>query len=169
MTRRIFNAGQACTILAIEPYVLTKWIKEGMPTVPWTGDARSNYGIDLALVMKWRCEKHAADLLETLGLAGDGASTAMTAKHAKDRKLAADAIVAEIKADTELGNVARWQDMAEAVTLLFSEVRNQLQGVGSKVAGHAAVLDDAPSIQDLIDQAVVDALEGLDADAILNR
>lgn len=155
----------AAGILGVHRNTLSKWIDQGCPVV--TKADRSigaEWEIHIPDVVEWRIRKAVDDAVSRYE-GGDGDK--ISKDEADRRRAVAQAITAEVEADETLRSVVAVADVLEIVTKEYAAVRTHLQSVGSKVAGRAATMTSAPAIQELVDEAIIDALEALTHDGRL--
>lgn len=159
--KRTYSLTQAAAILEMHRNTLARWIDQGCPVVGGEDRARGvEKELSIAAIMQWRVDQAVAQAVAAYASSGES----IDIKEAQRRRAVADAIVAEIGADEALGQVVRVSDVAETVASEYVAVRSQLTGVGAKVAGRAATMNSPVEIQDLVDDAIRQSLDGLDYD-----
>jgi len=161
---RTFNLNEAAAILGVTRQTLGRWIEQGAPAV--TRADRSlgiEWELSVADIVEWRIKRAVDDAVSRYEGDGDKISK----DEADRRRAVAQAITAEVEADETLRSVVAVSDVLDVVTQEYAAVRTHLQSVGSKVAGRAATMTSAPAIQELVDEAIIDALEALTHDGRL--
>jgi phage terminase Nu1 subunit (DNA packaging protein) len=154
----------AAAILGVHRNTLSKWIDQGCPVI--TKADRSigaEWEIHIPDVVEWRIRRAVDDAVARYG----GGADRITKDEADRRRAVAQAITAEVETDETLRSVVSVADVLDVVTQEYAAVRTHLQSVGSKVAGRAATMTSAPAIQELVDEAIIDALEALTHDGRL--
>jgi phage terminase Nu1 subunit (DNA packaging protein) len=131
------------------------WVARGCPVVERGGKGRSAR-FNSAAVAKWREEQ--------IALASSDNAAAMDFHEAKRRRMAAMAVLAEVEADLKVGAVVLIDDVVSVMSSEYAVVRNQLLGLGSKIAPRAAALNSADEVKSLVDAEVCQALENLTND-----
>lgn len=163
--RRTFSISEAAGLVGVHRNTLAKWINEqGCPAVS-KGDAKrgKEWEIHLPDVWKWYGELLRAEADERAAAIA-GASGKISRDEADRRTAVAKAIAAEIETEEALRRVVPIADVAEMVAKDYAAIRTRLTSLGAKVAGRAATMTSAPAIQELIDDAVIEAIELLKSD-----
>lgn len=163
MSKRVFSVVEAAALIGVHRNTLTAWLKEGCPAErKANADLGVSWEVYLPDVIEWRTEQRIEAAVSSL----DGGEK-VSEDEARRRRMLAQAIQEEIKADEALRRVAAIADVADRVASEYAAVRSHLQAVGAKVAGRAATMTNAPAIQDLVDDAIREALEAMQYDRSL--
>ena len=85
-------------------------------------------------------------------------------EDAKTRKMTADAVLAEIEVAKARGEVVEIDTMAAAVSEQYATVRARLLALPSKMAPLVVTAKDPTEARDMLERAVVEALEELTLD-----
>lgn len=158
---RTFNLNETAAILGVTRQTLGRWIDLGAPVITKADRSQAiEWVLSVADIHEWRLNRAVADAVAKF----DSPTGAMTKEEADRRRAVAQAIAAEADLDQALRRVVPIADVADLVTKEYAAIRTHLQSVGSKIAGRAASMNSAPAIQELVDEAVIDALEGLTYD-----
>jgi len=158
----LHSLSEAANLLGVHRNTLSRWISaEGCPVVTAADRDRGiEWELNLPEVIDWRIKRAVDDAVAKY--ADDGVTVSID--EAKRRKTVAEAIVAEVDADEALRRVVAITDVTDQVAQEYAAVRSHLQAVGAKVAGRAVTMTSAPEIQDLVDEAIREALEALNHD-----
>lgn len=163
MSKRVYSVVEASALIGIHRNTLTAWLKDGCPA---ERKANAELGIawevHLPDVIEWMAQRRVEAAVSSL----DGGEK-VSEDEARRRRVLAQAIQEEIKADEALRRVVQIADVCDRVASEYAAVRSHLQAVGSKVAGKAATLTSAPEIQGLVDDAIREALEAMQYDRSL--
>lgn len=163
---KTFNLNEAAAILGVTRQTLGRWIDQGAPVVSRADRSQGiEWELSVADIVEWRIKRAVDDAVARY----EGDADKITKDEADRRRAVALAITAEIEADETLRSVVAVTDVLDAVTQEYAAVRTHLQSVGSKVAGRAATMTSAPAIQELVDEAIIDALEALTHDRRLSE
>jgi len=161
---RTFNLNEAAAIIGVTRQTLGRWIDLGAPVITRADrSAGIEWELSVAEIMEWRIKRAVDDAVARY----EGGADKITKDEADRRRAVAQAITAEVEADETLRSVVAVADVVDVVTQEYAAVRTHLQSVGSKVAGRAASMTSAPAIQELVDEAITDALEALTYDGRL--
>ena len=163
MAARSYSVADAAEIIGVHRNTLAKWLKEGCPAERQADvEAGISWLVSIPAVIEWRIAQQVEAAVSSL----DGGEK-VSEDEAKRRRTLAQAIQEEIKADEALRRVVAIADVADRVAQEYAAVRSHLQAVGAKIAGRAATMTSAPEIQDLVDDAIRDALEAMQYDRSL--
>lgn len=77
--------------------------------------------------------------------------------------------LARLKYEEAVGELVRIDEVAATVATEYSRVRARLLGIASKLAPDVALTDDESKCRALIENAIVDALKELSADATIQQ
>lgn len=157
--RPVLSLCKAAALIGVHRNTPSKWLEEGCPAETRADRSRGiEWGIHLPDVIAWRVD---TSIAAAIAAYGDGATVT---KDEGQRR-----IIAEVAADEALHRVVLVPDVADLVAQEYAAARSQLQTVGAKVAGRAAMMTNAVGIQDLVDDAIREALMTLIADDRANN
>ncbi len=146
---RIVNRSELATILGVSLPTVSAWIREGMPIespgrkgVPWQ--------IDTAAVIGWVRQRDVAKVV------GDTAD--VSTAEAEARELRARAALREIELAEKRMEVVSVEDSVRIVTDLAVTIRQQMRGIGARVAPMLVGEEDALKIESTIESEVDGAL-----------
>ena len=159
--RKTYSLVQAAAILEVHRNTLAKWLDQGAPAATRADRSRGvEWELSVADIVDWRVKRAVDDAVASY----EGEGGEITTEEAKRRKAVAEAIVAEIEADEALKRVVAVADVADLVAAEYAAVRSHLQAVGAKIAGRAASMTNPAEIQELVDAAILEALEAMQHD-----
>jgi phage terminase Nu1 subunit (DNA packaging protein) len=168
------SARELGTLLGVQRHTVVDWAERwGLPAVQEADrDSGQSWIFDVADVFEWYRQRGVDEAMQQVagvdgGREGDEA-VALTKEEANRRKDVAQMVMAEIQADEARERVISVEDVAGIVNQEYAEVRSQLMAVPSKVAPHAAATSKPTEVQDIVESAINDALEGLRHDQHAN-
>ncbi len=141
-------------ILGVTTATVRAWTSRGCPVVEACSKGKpARY--NTAAVARWREEQ--------IALASSD-NSAVDFDEARRRRMVALAVIAEVEADMKAGAVVLIDDVISGMRSELAIVRNQLLGLGSRIAPRAAVLRTPEEVKALIDAEVYQTLENLTMD-----
>lgn len=165
---RHVSLSELASLLDRDRNTVSKWLtKDGCPAVQRANrDIGQSWVLDVAAVVAWledRAAKSAAGSID-----GDDVGT-VSYEEAKRREKVASAVMAELELDERRREVARVIDTLDAVAREYASLRSALQSVGGMVAPRLIGLSIPSEIQNVVDEAIADALEALTHDTTGGR
>jgi excisionase family DNA binding protein len=161
------SAKELADFLGCARHTVVSWAeRKGMPYVQAADKyAGTPWKFDSAEVVEWARQKAIEESLQYAGVSGDGDE--ISKEEADRRKAVAQAALAEVELDEVKRAVVKVEDVAGIVAGEYAEVRSVLMNVPAKVAPTCAAHTKATEIQDEIERAIADALDGMryDTDA----
>lgn len=152
---KIVNRGELCQIMGISSPTIDNWEKRGMPVQKKGGKGVANE-YNTAEVIKWWASDEASP----------GASRATGEEAAKERKLTAEAGLAEIKLAEARGEVVPTDKAVKGFAKMTAAVRAKMLAIPTKLAPVVAVTTDIEMARAAIEEAVREALSEL-ADGVV--
>jgi excisionase family DNA binding protein len=147
--QQTYSAEKLAGLLGLSSRTILEWINAGCPAEK-VGRA---YALSAADVHEWRVKRERERTITEMGMVDES--------QARRRKMAAEAIKAEIEAARMAGDalgIAEWQ---AAHAALIGTARGKFLGLGVRLAPELAITNDPTECQDLIDSAVRDILAEL--------
>lgn len=141
----------------VRPATVRAWTRQGCPVEKKSEKAGQATLYRPAEVIRWREEQ--------ARMAASGDLDAMNMEEAKRRKLAAEAASAELALARDKAEVVAVSLVAKEVGSALAACRSRLLQVGSKVAPHWELVEDAAAAKELIDDAIYEALDAISDDA----
>lgn len=149
------NQAELALLFGVSVVTLRSWERMGMPVAEKGGSGRA-YTYDTAAVLRWREQQLLASAF--------GDAKAIDFEEAKRRKMVAEAKLAEIEHDRQVGLVVLVEDALAGVMAEYTIVRNKLLGLGAKIAPRVFALRSPEEAKAVIDREVFQALEELTDD-----
>lgn len=166
-TGKQVNAKELADILGMTRHTVVEYAtKRGMPYVQAADrNAGTPWLFDTAQIFDWHREQAIQESLQYSGVASG--PDEIPKEEADRRKAVAQAALAEVELDEVKRTVVKVDDVAGIVAAEYAEVRSVLMNVPAKVAPTCAAYTKATEIQDEIERAIADALDGMryDTDA----
>lgn len=144
-----FSAEKLAVLLGVHARTVLDWINSGCPAEK----VGRSWSLDAGEVHEWRVKRERERTITEMGMVDEA--------QARRRKIAAEAIKAEIEAAKMSGealSLAEWQASHAAI---IGTARAKLLGMGVRLAPELAITADPTECQDLIDSAVRDILDEL--------
>jgi len=148
-SKQTYSAEKLGALFGVHPRTVLNWINSGCPAQK---EGRS-WALDPAEVHEWRVKRERDRTITEMGMVDEA--------QARRRKMAAEAIKAEIEASKMAGDalgIAEWQ---AAHAALIGTARAKLLGLGVRLAPELALMTDTTECQDFIDNAVREVLSEL--------
>ena len=134
------------------------WVKRGCPYVQKADRSRQQeWQFDIASVTEWRQEQAIQ--------AAVGDTSKLDIDEARRRKLAAEAALAELALRVQRGELIEIETIAKAAGEEFANMRAKLLAMPSKLAPLIIGAKTMPEAQDILETAVVEALDEFTLDA----
>jgi len=162
-------------ILGVQRGTLARWIEsECCPTSGRGEGATAAWELDPPAVIAWMIEREATrQINKAMGSTGaaidgeilDAPPPTWTKDEALRRKAISDALIRQIQLDQEARSVVPVSHIADVVSREYATVRENILGIGPRVAPRLVGQKDAAVIADLVRSAIDEALHNLEADS----
>lgn len=158
--KRTFSLFEAASILGVHRNTLAKWINDGCPVVTKGDRGRGvEWEICIADVIAWREQR----LIEEISAKYQDKGGATNEQGYRVRKAAAEAVVAEIEAESALKRVVDVEYVTTKLATFLGNLRTRLSAVGAKAAGRSGLpAHQAAQMKELIDQEIRESLRTID-------
>lgn len=150
---KIVNKRELAHFFGVSPQAVDGWLPRGCPVLK-RGGPLVGYQFDTAAVVEWRSEQRVAEAI--------GEQRPDNPGDAENRKLSADASLAELKLHRELGQLAKIEDAERIWTRQVSACRTKLLALPSKLAPVALSANSVEEIRSLFERELHEALNELD-------
>lgn len=154
---KTYSLAELVEMLQVHRNTITAWLKRGMPYVQKAEAARGQpWQFNLADVVRWR-EDQAA-------LAAVGDTSELDIQEARRRKTAAEAALVELDLALRKKEIVKIETISEIVGDEYANCRAKLLAIPSKLAPALEITEGIPEKRDIIEAAIVEALQELASD-----
>lgn len=150
---RLVNRAELSEALGIGLNTVDLWIRDGMPCIKPERRGGSSYQIDMGLVLEWHRQRERQNAL--------GEIASIDEQAAKRRKMAAQAALAELELAKKQGLVVEIADQVDAWSTMVVAAKIKMLGIGVKAGPIVSRLNSAAECQQVITDAVYEALREL--------
>jgi len=151
------SRSQLATLLDVNVNTIATWVTRGCPYVQ-KGHKGKPWLFNVATVVQWK-EQQARDSVI-------GNNDAVDLDEARRRKVSAEAAIAELNLQQLRGELIEVEAVAQAVADEYSNVRQRLLAMPTKLAPQVIPVDSIPEAEALIQEFIHEAIEELTQDGI---
>lgn len=154
---KVVNKRELAHFFGVSPQAVDGWLTRGCPVLK-KGGPLVGYQFDTAAVAEWRADQRAAEMV--------GDRRPDNPDDAENRKLSADASLAELKLFRESGQLVAIEDVERVWTKQIAACRQKLLGIPTKLAPMVFAAESIEETRSMLEQELHEALNELgDSDA----
>lgn len=156
-TRPTFSLTETAELIGVSRSTIERALRDGAPAVQIADRSRrQEWRLHVGDVAQWLIAQRVAKAEAAfLGEKGE-------VRRFKTRRLVAETILAEQRAEEELRRVVDVEYVTDRLTRFCAALRTQLSTVGAKVADRASAISQPTRIKELIDAELREALRSID-------
>lgn len=151
MAGKTVNKAELAAIFGVSLTAIENWLANGLPYVEKGGPGTS-YKFDSAQVIEWRVDQAVEKAADS---AAKGKGEPLT------RKITAEAALAELKLDRELGRLVAIEDVEKTWDKLSTACRARLLAIPARIGPVAFAAESVDDVRDLIEESIHLALNEL--------
>ena len=149
---RLVNRSELAAIFGVAMTTVDAWTNRGMPIVERTMGRGTNWSFDTAAVAAWRTEQ---------AVTQTGDEEKLNFEEARRRKMAADAMLAEIELIERRGEILEIDTVVKEWESLVLSMRARMMAIPPRLAPAVLVENDVATVQAILEDSIYECLREL--------